>query len=559
MTHLLDTAPFDWSRPEAARLKVVLIAAYPNAESAGILLDHIGFPRTNIAWTDAPMSVVWHRIITGVSAAKKLRPLVELALGDDDIAAWRDELRRLSAGRSASELETLGRALAVPCAPAEVSMLESAARAAAAVGWVACGSLRRTGVLISDKHVVTVREVVAASEYPAKAITVSFDGDVQSVAAPLDGDDEGAWVILELATSPTAFGIPPAALPDEPDLSRGNRAYRVFYDDDGVKKLDLHSVFVVDATPSRVQLMSGHLTGLSGSAIFGTQWELGAIQVTEEPYHVAGTTIEAVTGLGVPVERLTASLGALGVSVAVPKGARTTAAPPGSAQGARALDEGQERVMTRIRSRHHGYARGRLWPVGATVRVGFLDGPREIFARVAEIAKEWEQHANIQLEFGSVDVAAVRVTFESAGSWSYIGTDCLAVPQHEPTMGLAAVLGADAHFVRGTVLHEFGHVLGLLHEHQHPANDIPWHVERARAALGGPPNHWPAETVDTMLFHKWDPDVYLVQKPFDAHSIMMYRLESDWLSREYDHGSRGELSEGDNAFVAQLYPPPGEG
>ena len=47
------------------------------------------------------------------------------------------------------------------------------------------------------------------------------------------------------------------------------------------------------------------------------------------------------------------------------------------------------------------------------------------------------------------------------GSWSYLGTDATRVPKESFTMNLGFV-------DRPTVLHEFGHSLGLIHEHQSP-------------------------------------------------------------------------------------------
>ncbi len=47
-----------------------------------------------------------------------------------------------------------------------------------------------------------------------------------------------------------------------------------------------------------------------------------------------------------------------------------------------------------------------------------------------------------------------------------------------------------------TIIHEFGHVLGLLHEHQNPHAKIPWNKEAIYKAFEGPPNNWSRETVN---------------------------------------------------------------
>ena len=55
----------------------------------------------------------------------------------------------------------------------------------------------------------------------------------------------------------------------------------------------------------------------------------------------------------------------------------------------------------------------------------------------------------------------------------------------------------DSEFAR-IVIHEFGHALGLEHEHQSPfsscENEFKWDV--IYATLASPPNNWPKERVD---------------------------------------------------------------
>lgn len=55
----------------------------------------------------------------------------------------------------------------------------------------------------------------------------------------------------------------------------------------------------------------------------------------------------------------------------------------------------------------------------------------------------------------------LMVLFIPGGSWSYIGTDASRIPLESFSMNLGFV-------DRPTVLHEFGHALGLIHEHQSP-------------------------------------------------------------------------------------------
>jgi hypothetical protein len=104
-------------------------------------------------------------------------------------------------------------------------------------------------------------------------------------------------------------------------------------------------------------------------------------------------------------------------------------------------------------------------------------------AKVSNVITEWTKYANIKFaQLDSPQSANIRITFDrTSGSWAYVAKEINRVAQSLPTMNLGwledtpvANTTADE---RGVILHEFGHVLGLMHEHQSPLRGGVIHLE----------------------------------------------------------------------------------
>jgi hypothetical protein len=197
---------------------------------------------------------------------------------------------------------------------------------------------------------------------------------------------------------------------------------------------------------------------------------------------------------------------------------------------------------------------GKKWQNGKRLRARFLDGTQSVQQRVEEHAKRWSDHANITVDFVTDDDAEIRISFEQEGSWSYIGTTALVIDKAEPTMnfGWLEEDTPDEEYER-VVVHEFGHALFCIHEHQNPSTNIPWDKDAVYAYYMGPPNFWTKEQVDQNLFARYSTDITQFTD-FDPKSIMLYPVPNEFTIGDFEVGFNTTLSDTDKSFIATVYP-----
>lgn len=196
----------------------------------------------------------------------------------------------------------------------------------------------------------------------------------------------------------------------------------------------------------------------------------------------------------------------------------------------------------------------RLWKSGRTLGVGFLDGASWQHDVVRTWAVGWSDYANIVLDFES-SRPQIRVRFESSeGSKSRVGTDALVGDHTATTMNLGWIDHSHTEEeLRGVVLHEFGHALGCIHEHQSPAAGIPWNREVVFAYYAGEPNYWTPEQTQFNLIDTYDQH-YTKFSAFDARSIMIYPIPVEHTIGGFHVEPTFDLSDGDRAFIGRIYP-----
>lgn len=193
--------------------------------------------------------------------------------------------------------------------------------------------------------------------------------------------------------------------------------------------------------------------------------------------------------------------------------------------------------------------KGKSWMNGSTLKVRFMGGSATQQNIAREQAGWWSQVANLKFEFGDAPNADIRISFdENDGAWSMVGTDARSVPFNQATMNLGFLDG-------GTAAHEFGHAIGLAHEHSSPAGGMEWNKPAVLRDLAGPPNFWDATTVEHNVFFKYSMD-QINGTAFDPDSIMLYAFPAAWTLNGVATHANDVLSQMDKEFIAGalMYP-----
>ncbi|MGZ9239324.1 MAG: M12 family metallopeptidase [Candidatus Binatia bacterium] len=172
------------------------------------------------------------------------------------------------------------------------------------------------------------------------------------------------------------------------------------------------------------------------------------------------------------------------------------------------------------------------------------------------VAKEqaawWGSVANLKFDFNNAANADIRIAFDpDDGAWSYLGTDCKSIPVNQPTMNLGFLDG-------GTAAHEFGHAIGLAHEHQNPSGGIEWNEAVVISELAKSPNFWDEQTARHNVIRKYTAN-QINGTEFDPDSIMLYFFPASWTLNGIATKANDVLSKIDKQFIAgaKMYPKTG--
>jgi serralysin len=199
------------------------------------------------------------------------------------------------------------------------------------------------------------------------------------------------------------------------------------------------------------------------------------------------------------------------------------------------------------------------WQPGDTIKIRFFSGSPELQGRVRTIANEWTKFANLRFQFVSNAPSDIRIAFfqdtRDDSSWSRLGTECRSIAEPRPTMNFGRLTDAPTDHERRTVLHEFGHAIGLIHEHQNPTADRPiaWNKAAVIADCSKPPNSWTYQQIEDNIFKPYNPrDVLGTDR--DPLSIMLYPIPKSWTTDGFSREMNRELSAEDKRLVQYIYP-----
>lgn len=195
---------------------------------------------------------------------------------------------------------------------------------------------------------------------------------------------------------------------------------------------------------------------------------------------------------------------------------------------------------------------------GIVVGVKFLDGTPTMHNAVMAALEEWEAALDGALSFAvSSDAKALRTTFAHGNKYVHATN----MTQRLVSIAHAKLFETDqnAASARGIVLHEFGHALGLEHEHFSPHLAITWRSDQDIADHINtdlkPGTTWTKKMVKhNITGAKEGTQVCGDKLAFDDKSVMGYAIWPQWNYENISTAPANTLSQEDIACGQRLYP-----
>ncbi len=201
------------------------------------------------------------------------------------------------------------------------------------------------------------------------------------------------------------------------------------------------------------------------------------------------------------------------------------------------------------------------WLPNDEITVSFLNGNSAIQKKVRDAAMSILEESKANIRFKFVDDnehAQVRIYF-GVGTVSQVGTGLLNFTNEVAEGANLTFLDTNADgLANWMILHEFGHVLGMVHEIFHPFKPFEinygemWKYYRDRLGSGLSDKEY-QQVFEANIGSRFLPNE-LQYFDFDKDSIMMYEVPASCNSQGIDYAQPGQLSDTDIELLKVFYP-----
>jgi hypothetical protein len=186
--------------------------------------------------------------------------------------------------------------------------------------------------------------------------------------------------------------------------------------------------------------------------------------------------------------------------------------------------------------------------------VAFIGNATQHKSQIQTAAVQWlidNLGKKIGFDFDvSISKSQIRIACDpGGGNHSEVGRSCLKIPAGKPTMNLDDV-------TQQVIMHEFGHALGLQHEHQSPdpQNPVIWKnggqvvIEEMRK------QGWSENYTRENILNRLPKAAACIGDPhFNPGSIMVYPIPADWTANGFSLNQNNSISDRDRNCARGMY------